>query len=144
MINPLELNLRRQFNPSEKNDTYKKIFTSVSSHAHLEKDTRWVQLCANLLPGIKYLNILKPLEKIIIEGAPGFLNPYPCTDKKWNSPLSSLVLLCGALSLTPNFCAAGCVTQPEGSFKDSGKITGTEQKEYFSVVYYSCFAHNLE
>ena len=30
-----------------------------------------------------------PLEKYILKwkGSPGFLHPYPCMDKKWNSPI---------------------------------------------------------
>ena len=40
---------------------------------------------ANLPPGKIYLKIETP-GKNHNQGTPGFLCPYPCTDKKWNSP----------------------------------------------------------
>ena len=76
LINPLELNLS-QFNLSEKIDTWEKF--SVS---HLEKGN-----CANSPPGKIYLEIEIPGKKTIIMGPTGFLHPYPCMDKKWNSPI---------------------------------------------------------
>ena len=46
---------------------------------------------ANLPPGKTYLEI-EPLEKIIIKGLPGFLRPYSCMDKKWNSQIQGDIL----------------------------------------------------
>ena len=45
---------------------------------------------ADLPPG-KIYHEIEPLEKITIKETPGFLRPYPCTDKKWNSPIQYLM-----------------------------------------------------
>ena len=42
--------------------------------------------CESLPPGKIYLEIELP-GKITIKEPPGFLRPYPCTDKKWNNPM---------------------------------------------------------
>ena len=52
------------FNPLEKNDTWKQIQSST---------TEKVPNCANLPLG--------KIEKIIIKGSPGFLHLYACGDK---------------------------------------------------------------
>ena len=47
---------------------------------------------ANLPPGKIYIKI-ETLEKITTNRPPGLLHPYPCTNKKWNSPFSHSQLL---------------------------------------------------
>ena len=83
LISPLKFNLR-QFNPSERNGNWK-----IDTWKFFESATPKRVNCSNLPPGKIYLNIETP-KKMTIKGPPGLLHPYPCTDKKWNSPMWTL------------------------------------------------------
>ena len=74
LISPLEYNLN---SIPQKKMIPKKIFESATPK---KVNT------ANLPTRKIYLEIGTP-GKITIQWPPGFLHPYACTDKKWNSPI---------------------------------------------------------
>ena len=57
---------------------------------------------ANLPPGKIYLKIETP-GKITIKGPPGLLHPYPCTDKKWSSPMFFVLTYLNKCSLASSY-----------------------------------------
>ena len=94
----MELDLCR-FDPSqlrENVDTLASlaIASYVSEKNHMSPTLKKVANCANLPTGKAYLVEIETPGKIIITGFPGFLQPYPCMDKKWNTYLASPMFTC--------------------------------------------------